>query len=423
VVQDLQLDYDGKRDRWNGFDPSTYSKVITTFEKADIERRKTKAESLQSFMTEPDEDHARFPNKGKEGEARQESALVNESDSESDSDRETDETDFKEGKGYNNAPVQKVDPKTRTTIRNLRIREDTAKYLRNLSLNSAYYDPKTRSMRENPNPNSNPHELLYAGDNFVRVSGDTRKFNEITQYAWEAYEKGQEVHLQANPSQAELLYKDFKQKRETLKNKTKESILAKYGGEEHLEAPPKELMMAQTEAYMEYSADGNLVKGVEKAVTRSKYEEDVLLGNHTSVWGSYWENGEWGFACCKQMSKISYCTGAQGRALREEMLRETQGIEQEEPISLLDAAKQNKKQREKELKEKEEREKKEKEERFQKALQAEDELRNAKVEKDDRKRGYNSRTKDDYNVTDEDMEAYKLKKLRSEDPMKDYVGK
>ena len=38
------------------------------------------------------------------------------------------------------------------TVRNLRIREDTAKYLRNLNTDSAYYDPKTRSMRDNPNP-------------------------------------------------------------------------------------------------------------------------------------------------------------------------------------------------------------------------------------------------------------------------------
>ena len=45
---------------------------------------------------------------------------------------------------------QKFDPKTRTTVRNLRIREDTAKYLYNLDPNSAFYDPKTRSMRENP---------------------------------------------------------------------------------------------------------------------------------------------------------------------------------------------------------------------------------------------------------------------------------
>ena len=36
------------------------------------------------------------------------------------------------------------------SVRNLRIREDTAKYLINLDPGSAFYDPKTRSMRANP---------------------------------------------------------------------------------------------------------------------------------------------------------------------------------------------------------------------------------------------------------------------------------
>lgn len=47
-------------------------------------------------------------------------------------------------------------------IRNLRIREDTAKYLLNLDVNSAYYDPKTRSMREDPLPDMDPNEKFYA---------------------------------------------------------------------------------------------------------------------------------------------------------------------------------------------------------------------------------------------------------------------
>lgn len=55
-------------------------------------------------------------------------------------------------------PGTKVDSKQRITVRNLRIREDTAKYLRNLDPNSAYYDPKTRSMRDNPNPHMAPEE-------------------------------------------------------------------------------------------------------------------------------------------------------------------------------------------------------------------------------------------------------------------------
>ena len=41
------------------------------------------------------------------------------------------------------------------SVRNLRIREDTAKYLRNLDVDSAYYDPKTRTMRGNPSTTSN----------------------------------------------------------------------------------------------------------------------------------------------------------------------------------------------------------------------------------------------------------------------------
>lgn len=52
-----------------------------------------------------------------------------------------------------------VEKRVRTTgggasgsVRNLRIREDTAKYLLNLDPDSAYYDPKSRSMREDPNP-------------------------------------------------------------------------------------------------------------------------------------------------------------------------------------------------------------------------------------------------------------------------------
>lgn len=44
------------------------------------------------------------------------------------------------------------------TNRDLRIREDIPKYLLNLDENSAYYDPKIRSMREDLNPDDNPNE-------------------------------------------------------------------------------------------------------------------------------------------------------------------------------------------------------------------------------------------------------------------------
>ena len=53
-----------------------------------------------------------------------------------------------------------------------------------------------------------------------------------------------------------------------------------YGGQEHLNAPPRELLLAQTEDYVEYSRHGAVLKGLEKAVVRSKYEEDVIINNH-----------------------------------------------------------------------------------------------------------------------------------------------
>ena len=55
---------------------------------------------------------------------------------------------------------------------NLRIREDTAKYLRNLDPNSARYDPKSRTLKDNPNPKMDPEDQNFKGDNFVKLSGD-----------------------------------------------------------------------------------------------------------------------------------------------------------------------------------------------------------------------------------------------------------
>lgn len=96
--------------------------------------------------------------------------------------------DFKAAETGDNAAMGNRDPRTKTMTKNLRIREDTAKYLLNLDVDSAHYDPKSRSMRENPNPFLPSDKQLFKGDNFVRMTGDTVGFLEQERLAWEAVE-------------------------------------------------------------------------------------------------------------------------------------------------------------------------------------------------------------------------------------------
>jgi pre-mRNA-processing factor SLU7 len=96
-------------------------------------------------------------------------------------------------------------------------------------------------------------------------------------FAWQAAARGNDVHLNANPTQGELLHYEFRQKKEELKDTTKSSILAQYGGAEYLNSAPKELRQGQTEDYIEYSRSGQVIKGREKMKAKSKYPEDGMF--------------------------------------------------------------------------------------------------------------------------------------------------
>ena len=115
---------------------------------------------------------------------------------------------------------------------------------------------------------------MFAGDNFFRYSGEAPEVQKLQLFAWQAAARGNDVHLNANPTQGELLHQEFKEKKEQLKDTVKGSILAKYGGEEYLEKAPKELLQGQTEEYVEYSRTGQVVKGKERVKAKSKYMED-----------------------------------------------------------------------------------------------------------------------------------------------------
>lgn len=278
----------------------------------------------------------------------------------------------------------------------------------------------------------------YRGENFVRFTGDTTKHATAQLFAWEAYEKGVDVHLLAEPTKLELLQKEYDKKKDQFKSKVQEDVLKKYGGEEHLQAPPKTLLLAQTEDYVEYSRSGKIIKGQEKEIIRSKYEEDVFINNHTSVWGSFWRGGQWGYKCCHSFIKNSYCLGEAGKnqaAVAAAVTEPTKTEEKKESSSSsgsegegakkADARRTKKKDKKRKQKEKSKQKKKEKQEvdKLEEALKNEEAAQKQADEllsMNERKRPYNSMF-EVKKPTEEEIEAYYLKRKREDDPMKDFM--
>ncbi|KAK0407385.1 hypothetical protein QR680_019169 [Steinernema hermaphroditum] len=276
---ELSLGFDAKRDRWNGYDPKAHEDTIEQYKQTEELRRLHREQQIKDGELEPPEENE-------------------------DEDKYADDADM--------AGVSvDMDSRTRITVRNLRIREDTAKYLYNLDPNGPHYDPKSRSMRENPFagvPGKEKEAAKFSGENFVRYTGEVVDANEAQVFAWNARCQGVDVHALAEPTKLEQYKRDFEQQKEKSKKEHMEKLLETYGGREHLEAPSKELLMAQTENYVEYSRTGSVIKGQEKSSVKSRFDEDVYPGNHSSVWGSYWEDGKWGYRCCRATLKNAYCT-------------------------------------------------------------------------------------------------------------------
>mmetsp|Transcript_17116 Transcript_17116/g.37218 ORF Transcript_17116/g.37218 Transcript_17116/m.37218 type:complete len:561 (+) Transcript_17116:42-1724(+) len=333
VVAELELDWEGKRDRWNGYDSRAYQRVVERHETLEQERREVKQAALD----------------GKNDAVLGARAEGNEQQNERN--RISDDGEYKL-KADGEVIAHEKDVDTKGTARNLRIREDTAKYLRNLDLNSAYYDPKSRSMRQDPTPEIAAGDKDYAGDNFVRYSGDVKRFAQLELHALKAGQEGRDVpHLQADPSLAEMLHQEYQKRRDKLERARQDAILEKYGSPTQDASIPGEArdaeaadavvrtaleqeqdraleldpaLLEQSEAYVEYTPDGVVVAEDQKnrherkldrfGQVRSRYDEDKFENNHTSIWGSFFSNGEWGFACCHSLIRRSYCTGADGIA-------------------------------------------------------------------------------------------------------------
>lgn len=275
--------------------------------------------------------------------------------------------------------------------------------------------------------------------------------NQLQLFAWEASEKGSDVHMHANPTQADLLYREFQKKKEKLEGTVKESIVEKYGGAEHLAAPPKELLLAQTENYVEYSPAGRVIKGQERAKAKSKYEEDggvwisdkgafafstanlrspsstVYTNNHKSVWGSFWRDGQWGYACCHSTTRNSYCTGEAGKAAAKAATISSTSTSAAAPRKTLveahlDGLKSGKKEEKKDQGLSKKRKGEGDVQLDSKKLKAymEEEKARKKAGVADLEGKYNS-MKGGADVTEEELEAFRLQRRDADDPMNAFL--
>ena len=463
--------FDSKRDKYHGYDVDTHTKrVEKIYKERDDLRREARKKTTKEKQKEKDGDDEK-KKKSNDPPSDSDSDLDSDVGSDDDSDDEFVQRD-EDDKVHTSRLARQGGvggAQMKVTARNLRIREDTAKYLRNLDLNSAYYDPKSRSMRDNPNPEIPAEESQFAGDNFARISGDAVQLADTQLFAWDAAEKGgvSELHPQATPSQAELLKKQFKSKSADLKLQRKKKVLDKYGGAEYLDgssgladavdsmdgsdskkaaavndrsevaAKERKIRFGVSTAAEEYSRDGRLLKGgpeskVKRMALKSKYEEDVFINGHTTVWGSYFHVGafQWGYADDHSLIRNSYCTGENGRIANDEsntmrygtgmagsaalaqarvMLKAMPSGEKSSKLSKLSNSNKSKLYGEVDpttvgnLDES----------KVQAALKK---MSKSHDDSSDRKRKYNS-INADVDVTEEEMEAYRLHKERSSDPM------
>ncbi|TBU33819.1 Pre-mRNA splicing Prp18-interacting factor-domain-containing protein [Dichomitus squalens] len=423
VIQDVASGYDAKRDRWNGYDPAEHKRVYDEYAAVDAARQKLREEEIDKRTTTDLAAVRKVAKAGKEKAEGKDDDFGSSEDEDEDQDKYAESAD---------AVGQKLDTKTRITVRNLRIREDTAKYLINLDPSSAYYDPKTRSMRENPNKGVPPEESKFAGENFLRSSGEAPEVQKLQLFAWNAAARGNDVHVNALPTQGQLLHLQYVKKKEELKDTTKVSILAKYGGEEYLQKAPKELLQGQTEEYVEYSRTGQVIKGKERAKTRSKYPEDVYVNNHTAVWGSWYDvaTGIWGYACCHSSIHMSYCTGEAGieaahASSAQQLLESAPPSSSMPPPPVPSSSVDERKKKAEELFSKKrlgEGDLSLDHDKLSKAL-SEERKRKARGDDDDDRGGKKPKggLGKSYEVSEEELEAYRMNRRMTEDPMANYV--
>jgi len=80
-------------------------------------------------------------------------------------------------------------------------------------------------------PGKEQEAAQYAGENFMRYTGEVAEANEAQVFAWQARCKGIDIHSLAEPTRLESLKREFEQQKEQSKSSVQNQLLEKYGGE------------------------------------------------------------------------------------------------------------------------------------------------------------------------------------------------
>ncbi|EEB06161.1 splicing factor Slu7 [Schizosaccharomyces japonicus yFS275] len=197
IVQDIDLSWDAKRDRWNGYDAEEYKRVVERYELAEKLAKQTSS--------------------------------VGEGGKHSDATDKTGGSDSMKTSGASTpaTTVSKTETNAPLPSQSLRMREDIVAYLRT-DQPDLQYEPKSRSMRDKTGAQYIDDSA--SGEGFVRASGgDKEKFEQLQLFAWEAERQGDRMHVVANPTAAEVLARKKLEGRSTDRKRIDESVLQRYG--------------------------------------------------------------------------------------------------------------------------------------------------------------------------------------------------
>lgn len=254
-VEIKESSFEGKRDRWNGFGKEEYQEAVKRLE-IEQKRREQEKEELKELQ-----------------------------------EMDSDDSDYEQG-----TAAESIDQSTTGAVQNMRIREDTAKYLENWKEDDEAYDPKSRSMRKTID-GLGVKDLASAGDDFVRTVGHSKDEKKLEAFAWETSSRREML-----TSAAFKMGEDKKNRKKAKESSEfdKKVLVAKYGGEEHLKAPFSKLI-EQSERNQEFDGLDEINTAEEIGIPSSKYPEDICDGNHRAIWGSFYAKGNWGYNCCHQV--------------------------------------------------------------------------------------------------------------------------